>query len=130
MYVNHNENPAGLRVGDCVIRAISTAMKQPWIETYMGVVLMGLVMHDMPSANHVWGRYLEKNGFKRHIIPDACPDCYTVARFSAEHPSGVYILALSGHVVAIVNGNYVDTWDSGEGIPIYYWKKEGETDGI
>lgn len=130
MFVNHNENPAGLRVGDCVIRAISTALKQPWIKTYLGVVLEGLVMHDMPSANHVWGRYLEHKGFCRHIIPDTCPDCYTVARFSEEHPNGIYILALSGHVVAIVDGNYVDTWDSGEGIPIYYWQKEGENDGI
>lgn len=36
---------------------------------------------------------------------------------------GRYLLALDQHVVAVVDGDYYDTWDSGNEIPIYYWMK-------
>lgn len=78
----------------------------------------------MPSANHVWGAYLRRHGFRRYALPDVCPDCYTVADFCRDHPSGVYVLALSGHVVCVEDGDYYDTWDSGAEVPAYYWQKE------
>ena len=61
---------------------------------------------------------------ERWASGDECPDCYTVADFAAEHPSGTYILSLSGHVVCVMDGDYYDTWDSGGEIPLYYWCKE------
>lgn len=83
-------------------------------------------MCDLPHANHVWGAYLRHRGFRRNIIPNECPDCYSVSDFCKDHPKGNFVLALSGHVVAVVDGNYYDTWDSGDEVPIYYWeKKEG-----
>jgi hypothetical protein len=122
-FIKHNQNPAGRNVGDCTVRAISLALDQGWEETFVGLALKGYEMRDMPSANHVWGAYLREKGFVRRIIPDTCPDCYTVSDFADDHPKGTYILALSGHVVCVKNGNYIDTWDSGNKIPIYYWQK-------
>ena len=84
MWARHNENPDGRNVGDCTVRAISTALKQNWETTYVGLSLQGFLMGDMPSANHVWGAYLREMGFRRAVIPDECPDCYTVADFAAE----------------------------------------------
>lgn len=81
-------------------------------------------MGDMPSSNAVWGAYLKSRGFKRYIIPNECPDCYTVKDFCKDHPKGHYILGTGTHVIAIIDGFYYDTWDSGELIPIFYWKKE------
>ena len=83
-------------------------------------------MLDMPSANAVWGSYLRKKGFVREIIPNTCPDCYTVEDFCRDNPKGTYILALSGHVVAVIDGKYYDTWDSGDEIPIYYWYRKDD----
>lgn len=123
MWRQYNPNPAGARVGDCVIRAICAATGKSWEDAYTGVTLDGYLMHDMPSANHVWGAYLRRNGFRRQLVCDACDGC-TVAEFAAEHPHGIYIMAISGHVVTIVNGDWYDTWDSGSEIPIYYWTKE------
>lgn len=123
-YVRHNENPDGRNVGDCTIRCISRALGQPWEQTYIGLALQGFLMCDMPSANAVWGAYLRSKGFVRQVIPDTCPDCYTVADFAADHPAGTYILALSGHVVCVIDGDWIDTWDSGGEIPLYYWHKE------
>ena len=90
----------------------------------MDIVLQGFAMKDMPSSNHVWGTYLHEHGFKRYVIPDTCPDCYTVAQFAEDNPVGTYMLAIGTHVVAVKDGNYMDTWDSGNEIPMFYWKKE------
>lgn len=126
MYVSYNANPEGNKVGDCTVRAISTALNQPWESTYAGVAVEGMRMLDMPSANAVWGSYLRKKGFVREIIPNTCPDCYTVEDFCRDNPTGTYILALSGHVVAVIDGKYYDTWDSGGEIPIYYWYRKDD----
>lgn len=99
MFCRYNPNPEGKSVGDCTVRAISKALGQDWETTYAGIALEGFLLCDMPSANHVWGAYLRHKGFTRHILPETCPDCYTVSDFSEDHPNGTYILALSGHVV-------------------------------
>lgn len=52
-YINFNPNPDRKLVGDCVIRAISKAMNQSWDDTYLGLMLQGYSMHDMPSPNIV-----------------------------------------------------------------------------
>lgn len=121
-----NPNPAGKKVGDCTVRAIAKATGRSWDETYIDLCLQGLMMGDLPSANSVWGAYLRRQGFARNVIPNTCPDCYTVAEFTADHPRGVYVLALSSHVVCVANGSYFDTWDSGEETPLFYWEKEDE----
>lgn len=122
-YIYFNPNPEGRFVGDCVIRAMSMALNQSWEKTYLDICQKGLSMHDMPSANRVWGAYLKDCGFTKHVIPDNCPDCYSVREFAYEHPSGTYILGTGTHVVAVLNGNYYDSWDSGDEVPIYYFKR-------
>lgn len=124
MWVEFNVNPMGRRVGDCVIRALARVMDQDWETTYTHLCLQGFMMHDMPSANSVWGAYLRAKGFRRGTIADECPDCYTVRDFCSEYARGRYVLALQSHVIAIVNGDYYDTWDSGDEAPLYYWYKE------
>lgn len=123
-FKQYNANPDANRVGDCTVRAISKALNQDWDETYTALSLQGFVMKDMPSANAVWGAYLRRMGFRRNVIPDDCPDCYTVSDFAEDHPEGTYILALSGHVVCVEDGDWVDSWDSGDGIPLYYWMRK------
>jgi len=122
----YNPNPKNKRVGDCTVRAISKALGQEWEVTYAGLLAEGFRLCDMPSANHVWGAYLRKKGFRRDILPDECPDCYTVHDFCEDHPTGTFILAISGHVVAVVDGCYYDSWDSGTEVPLYYWHRKDE----
>ena len=124
MFRQYNANPDGNLTIDCTVRAISTALNQDWDTTYIGVCLEGFCMKSMPSANSVWGAYLRRHGYVRNIIPDSCPDCYTVADFCADNPRGVFILALSSHVIAVIDGDYYDTWDSGNEIPLYYWQRK------
>lgn len=130
MFIEFNPNPARALVGDCTVRAISKALNKSWQDTYIELAIQGLNMNDMPSSNRVWGEYLYRNGFRRFIIPDSCPDCYTIKDFCEEHKKGKYILATGTHVVCAVNGNYYDSWDSGNEVPIYYWKREVNSDGV
>lgn len=123
MFINANVNPASNIVGDCVVRAIAFATNQDWDSVYLWLCLQGYVMKDMPNSNNVWGVYLRTRGFERHIIPNTCPDCYTVRDFCHDNPTGAFVLATGSHVIAVVNGDYYDTWDSGDEVPIYFWSK-------
>jgi len=123
-YIFFNPNPSRKTVGDCVIRAIAKATRRSWEEVYLDVMRKGFELHDMPSSNNVWGAYLKSKGFRRYSIPDSCPDCYTVQDFCDDHPFGTFILATGSHVVTVINGHYFDTWDSGNEVPIFYWRKE------
>lgn len=128
-WVYRNLNPLSKNTGDCVVRAIAYATNQTWDDTFWGIAEEGFLRAEMPSWNANWWSYLEKQGFKRHIIPDTCPDCYTVRDFCRDHPYGTYVLAIPsssrgvGHVIAVRSGNYMDTWDSGSEIPLVYWEK-------
>lgn len=114
-----NDNPRHRNVGDCAVRAIGKACGLTWQEAYLELILV-----DMPSANSVWGTFLASCGFIKEHIADSCEKEYTVIRFAADHPEGTYVLALSGHVVAVVDGDYFDTWDSGYEIVLYDWRRE------
>ena len=126
-YTYYNPNPRGKSVGDCTVRAIAKALGQDWETTYIGLALQGLLMGDMPNADSVWGPYLREHGFQRYLLPNDLPEFYTVDDFARDNPQGVFILSMPGrHVVAVIDGEYCDSWDSGRETPVYYWKKEGE----
>lgn len=123
MWIRRNENPINRRVGDCVVRAISTALGQSWQKTFVHLCIRGFMVFDMPSSNAVWAEYLKTKGFKYIGIPNMC-NCYTVEDFCKDHPKGTYVLGTGTHALTVIDGNYIDVWDSGNEIPIYYFTKE------
>lgn len=129
MFIPYNANPIDNRGIDCTVRAICTVLDQDWVETYVGLVVQGLTMYDMPSSNKVWMAYLRSKGYKRTPIWTnfTCDyDCYTVRDFCYDHPYGKYLLSVDGHVIAVIDGNYYDTFDSGGEIVSYYFRKEDD----
>ena len=38
----------------------------------------------------------------------------TVGEFATTHPYGVYVLLMRNHAVTLRNGEYWDSWDSGD----------------
>ena len=130
MWKYFNPNPSGKRVGDCTVRAISCALSKPWEDIYLDLALKGFRLCDMPNADEVWGSYLHEKGFSRSLVQADCPHCYTIKDFCAEHPQGIYVMAMPGnHVVTVIDGSYYDAWDSGSEVPIYFWQK-GESDDL
>lgn len=124
MFIYTNPNPIDKKVGDCVIRAIAIATETTWERSYMDLCMEGLEMADLPNSNAVWASYLKKLGFRKGIVPDTCPDCYTVADFAEDNPYGVYVLCTGSHTVTIMDGNIYDAWDSSMEIPTFYYYKE------
>ena len=122
-FIYVNPNPENNITGDCTIRALSLVLNKDWDSTYVELAVYGFMLKDMPSSNRTWSFMLYEHGFIRSVIPNTCPDCYTIRQFCLDHPQGVYLLATGTHVVAVINGNYYDSWDSGNEVPIYYWKK-------
>lgn len=122
-YRFYNPNPKGKIVGDCSIRAVSFALSKTWENVYMDVCTYGRAVGDMPSSNAVWGMYLYDHGFRRKIIPNSCPDCYSIRDFCHDNPEGLYVLCTGTHVVAVLDGDYYDSWDSGDEVPVYLWER-------
>lgn len=121
MYQYYNPNPSARSVGDCSIRAISKALGIDWEKAYAKVVVNGFRMNDMPSSDSVWGSVLRMNGFRRDIIPNTCPDCYTMEDFCEDNPRGTFVLGTGTHVATVVDGVLYDSWDSSQETPIYVW---------
>lgn len=123
-YRFYNPNPSKKLVGDCVIRAIAKLTNQDWKDVHVELCLESFEMDDMPSSNAVWGAYLYKKGYRQYVIPDTCPNCYSVKQFCLDHPRGKYLLSTGTHAICVDSGNYFDSWDSGDEVPIYFWRKE------
>ena len=123
-YIHYNPNPSGKVVGDCVVRALTILFNDSWNDVYADITMQGAFMHDMPSSDAVWGEYLRQNGYTKHVLPNTCPNCYTIYDFTRDFPKGTYLVATGTHVVAVVDGNFYDTSNSGNEMIIYYWRKE------
>ncbi len=122
MWIEYLNNPFGLRVGDCVIRAISKALNQSWEKTYIDLCVQGLMMGDLPNSNAIFSAYLRHKGFKRHTIED-CPDYYTVEDFCKDHTQGIFVIGTGTHAVCVCDAKIYDAWDSSNETPVYYFEK-------
>lgn len=125
MYKPYNPNPAYRRTEDCVIRAIAKALDVDWLEAYDLVSEEGRKRYDIPMANHVWIGLLEDKGYHMYPIPYACPSCYSVRDFAADHPRGEYIVGDGQHVLVVEDGDWYDSWNSGDMAPTFYLQREG-----
>lgn len=122
-YKYYNANPFNNRKSDCVVRAISLLTDESWDDIYIDLSLQGFLSKDIMTANNVWGDYLKQRGYSKFVCMSDY-DCPTIAEFSEEFSKGKYLACTGSHVVAVVDGTYYDTWDSGDEIVDYYWRKE------
>ena len=127
-YININPNPQNKLTGDCVIRAICLAEDKEWDDIFMELMMKAYIMKEMPTQNNVWGSYLHDIGYKRYMVSDDCPDCYSIKDFIEENPIGTFIVATGTHIVLSKDGQLFDTWDSSNEIPLFYFVKENKND--
>ena len=126
-WMPYNANPYLNDTDDCVVRAVSTFFDCSWDKAYLMVVMQGFKEKQFPNnRNDIWGRMLLEKGLSKYYIPNTCPNCITVEKFANDHPYGRYILCTTTHVIAVINGTYYDTWDSGQEYPVYYFTEKGD----
>jgi hypothetical protein len=78
-------------------------------------------MGTTTDDDNAWGAVLRRAGFYRAVIPNTCPECYTMTDFCRDHPRGAFVVKMPEHVATVIDGKLLDTWDSSREIPIYYW---------
>ena len=124
MYQYYEPNPVRTGAIDCSTRALAKALNVSWEKAYVMKTLNGFLMGNESVSDEVWGSVLREHGFKRQMVPDSCPDCYTVEDFLKDHPHGIYVIKSQDHVATAVSGTLFDSWDSRGKTVIYFWYKE------
>ena len=124
MWVYANPNPCRQEEPDCVVRAIAVATGKSWDRVHRELCEMSRRKCTMPSVNWLWGLYLEKHGFTRFNLPESCPACVTVRACAARYPEGTYVLGTGTHAVAVIGGNWMDAWDSGDEVLTYFYRRD------
>jgi len=124
MWRRYQPNPDKLITGDCTVRAICAVTGMDWRTAHTALCELARDMADMPSSNRVWWAFLKAIGFRQLHLMDRCPDCFTVKDFAEANPKGVYVLGPHEHAVAVIDGQWLDSWDSGDTVPLYYFIKE------
>ena len=122
MWIRCNVNPAKNHTGDCVIRACVVALHKTWVQVSDEIYSLSREHFLSMSDDHLWGRYLYEQGFTPFLLPENCPNCITIKRFCIMYPRGIYIIGTGSHAVAVIDGNYYDSWDSGDEMPSFFWR--------
>lgn len=103
--------------GDCTIRSLSKALGLTWLETF-DLTIPYCREYQIPNifftSRKVEREIMEKLGFKYTGVSNKKGTKRpTVEEFAATHKEGSYILNVSNHEVACVDGKYYDTWNCG-----------------
>ena len=126
MWVRCNPNPKRKHVPDCVIRALAIVLDKTWYQIYDDLYIVGREEANVSCSDEVWGLYLRRRGFEPFLLPEAC---VTVKEFTKYFPKGRYVIGTGGHAVAIIDGDYYDSWDSGSEIPSFFWRLNENSKG-
>lgn len=119
-FVNFNANPKNKLGCDCVVRAISTAMREDWITVYRELCDLGAELYDMPFNKDVFGEYLKRKGWIWHPCKSENGKRPKVCNFDKANSA---ILRVANHLVYVSNHEYYDTWDCGSKSVYGYWAK-------
>jgi len=125
VYYEPNEKAHKRGNNDCVIRAFTKALNKPWLEVFDGLVAIARKKQYIINSKPVYVKYLKDNNFVRNSIPiQPGKSKPTVREFALEHLKGTYILSVSKHLVAVVDGYYYDRWNCGNRKVYCCYKKE------
>ena len=116
-----NPNPVAAREEDCAVRAVSAALDISWDEAFDMIAHNAKQMGAMMHRDAAWGSVLRQHGFRKRLIPNSCPDCYTANDFCEDNPHGIFVAGTGTHAICIIDGVILDTWPSGDEPIIYVW---------
>lgn len=114
MYKFLNVHPKGLRVGDCVKRAITTATGMDYMEVQRELNRCKKITGCSKfNDNKNWKYYVEKELKAKKLSFPAVQgqDRMNGYKFCEEFPKGHYILRMAGHLSCCIDGVIYDTWD-------------------
>lgn len=111
-FIKYNRHPEGKLVQDCVIRAISTAFNKDYLETRRECNRVKKTLGYETYAEHDFIFDYLKDYERLKYKATAGEARYKLCEFANDHQHGSYIVKVRHHVVAVVEGVILDTWDS------------------
>ena len=112
-----NPNPKNRNIGDCTLRAYCAAFDIEWDDAFD-------IASEIAKENSSLIEYVSDKVIKDHFGYDVDPDYnkkkvkakdrITINDFTISHPYGTYILGVRKHLVTVKDGEYWDSWDSGD----------------
>lgn len=131
VYYQPNDKDLKDKFGDCTIRALSKALNCTWIEAFDKMIPFCRQeqvsnIFDCDANNRK--RIMNEFGFDYSgVSVKSGKSRPTIDKFAKAHPTGRHIVKVAHHVVAVVDGKYYDTWDSGNcSMYGYYTLREGK----
>ena len=123
IFQKYNPNPNNNQVGDCVVRALCKATGKTWDSIYKELAQLGFTLKTMPNDYQAWHECLRQHGFERQGVSIKKGDSRPKVRELAQQlGQGVYVMRVSGHLVTAKDGQYFDSFDSGNKAVYSYWK--------
>ena len=128
-----NANPKNKNTGDCVIRAICTALDKPYSEVVSDLSdLQNKEFYDS-SDPKLYGKYLQQQGWIKMPQPKHDDNkkytgiewCEFIKFWDNDNYKRMIAHIGSGHIVAIIDGKILDTWNSSSGCIGNYWVRGG-----
>lgn len=120
----YNANPKGKFTGDCVVRAICTALEKPYEEVYRELLELCLKNGYSIASKENYSKYLELNGWKKMKQPKKSNNKKYTGEEFCKFYKGTCVANIGGnHTVCIKNGKVYDTWNSTDGCIGNYWEK-------
>lgn len=121
----HNQNPKGLKTGDCRIRAVSLATGVSWEIVVLVEALLAVKTGKMEGTPDFFDLFMQEFGhWEKHKMPKhQNGKRYKISQLAVElknEPNPV-VVTLANHVTCIKDGKIWDTWDCGEKCVGNYW---------
>lgn len=121
-YYQPNNKDIKDKSGDCVIRALTKALDKTWLEVFRELIPYAEAEQNMPNASAVFTKYIEASGGVWHGIKAEKGRKRMTVKELAKHTKGVHIAKVAHHIVCIIDGDWFDTFDSGNK-PVYgHWE--------
>ncbi len=113
----YNPNPKDRNIGDCTLRSYCAAFNISWDQAFD--IASQVAKENSSMIQYVADKVLTEvfnctvsEKYNKKTVKSK--DRITVNEFAMTHPYGTYILHVRQHQVTVKNGEYWDSWDSGE----------------
>lgn len=115
-YKFYNANVLGKFHNDCTVRAISLAEGKTWDETYKELSIIaqrnGIILDDVNFIEPLLDSRYNRVDFNEKYVGE----------FAREHPKGVYLITMNGHITCCIDGVIYDTFDCRDRIMWSAWE--------
>lgn len=120
-----NMNPKDLKVGDCVIRALSLADdKEDYKRVYKELFEIGYKLCRMPNDKVVYEKWLKEHGWVKIKMPKKPNNKrYTLEEWINDNPDLTFVASIAKHLTFVDRCTLIDTWNCSYKCIGNYWIK-------